>query len=517
MKKNRTKMWIILTIVSVLLLAAAIVFLFVFLLPMIGKGKLLDAFARGDEEAVEEYFEDKTYDEQIKLRDELKEEVREIVVYTHNQYMDQKKTYDELYAVYETVEDVRSYEGMTEPSFAIIQIPKLTEFYETGVKRYLEVDYPYSDEEYKKASDNFYMYLRIRRTDDDDSLYYNWQDTEREAYDKAVETALDSVLMEKFAAYSAGNLDINEAQAYIDTAVDFWGSDYAYQLSRTIEYELTFRQYMADVEESEEEKSYFYALGQIDSIVNNYKDVEEFAEWEQKFADKKTQLEKNAKDYYVAKAIEANQEGDFTTADYLVQELKNYFGQDFDTTEIDAARPAEWIAPYIDFMDNWEAELSQDYKDENLDEVKPTRVFLEDLDGNGTPELCLYGEAKTIFVYTYYDGMVTVEAAARFVYGLGPDNEIITGGTVKNDGVQSTIWNVWRYKCREGYSDYDFATHSISGDEHRYNIGVHNGEKIEVDEATYLAKKQEMVDLKARDLPEGASVSDYEEYIRSWK
>ena len=522
------KKWVIMFLVSLVLIASAVVFTFVFLIPKIERGKLLDAVLTGDEAKTKENFRELTNED----KEDLREDIQDIVVYTHNRYIDGKISYDDLFATYSTVESIRNYRGMTEKSMENLQPAKLIDSYEKAVGLY-DPDGSRSGDAYKQERDNFRNLMRCKNKDGD-SLRSNWESDLKDAYDKKVTDALDAYLKEKYEAYRNGSMDYDKADAYARTADSFWGSDYSGKIRAQIYYDKWYQERLDEAEEYAAKKEYFSALNRIDSVRRNNENVAEYAAWKSRFNEKYKEYEEAAKSYYTEQAIEYIKEGDTYQADYLVRQLKEHFGEDFDTSAIDAARPAEWIDPFLKVMKNWKSNLKNDYQryrnnagiynEYDFDEYLPDQILLMDLDADGTPEMILQNSEQDAFIYSYHDGNTWFMGGVIDYKGIREPGEFLFAMTLKDeDGYSMT------YRILECVRDHQLVVdrcicHMVKGEEHRYyegtNITVSGDfdDIAEIDEATYNQKKDEFDALKKADsMPVGVAIDGYEEYIRNWK
>ena len=523
------KKWVITLLVSIALIAASIVFTFVFLIPKIGRTKLLDTVLSGDREKTREEFRELTNDE----KEDLKEDIEDIVVYTHNRYMDGKISYEEMFSVYYSVETIKNYRNMTEKSFEIVQPPKLIESYEKAALLYDAKAGNYGDDFNKERE--VFQNLYNCRDGEGNTIRTYWDSEVEEAYKDKMKTELDAYLKEKYDAYFAGTLDYEKADAYVKTAYSLWHSEYVNELSDKLYYDKFFREQLEEVDERASKKDYFSALRYMDMIRENYGAKASYIyDWKSVYDEKYKELEETAKSYYTEQAIEYIKEGDTYQADYLVRQLKAQFGDDFDTSAIDAARPAEWIDPYLKVMKNWKSNLKTDYNryrqnagiyDEyDFDEVCPDQILLMDLDSDGIPEMILQNDKKDAFIYSYHDGNTWFLGGLIDYKGIREPGEFLFATTIKDEDGYSMTYRIME-SVKEHQLRIDLCIgHMVKGDQHWYYEGKNLNSAgdiddfTEIDETTYNTKKDEFDAMqKADNMPAGAAIDGYEEYIRSWK
>ena len=523
------KKWVITLLVSLALIAASLVVTFVVLIPKIGRTKLLDTVLSGDREKTREEFRELGNEE----KEDLKEDIEDIVVYTHNRYMDGKISYEEMFSVYYSVETIKNYRNMTERSFEIVHPPKLIESYEKAVGLYDAKNGNYSGDDFYKEKDNFQNLMRCRDAEGNSIRTY-WDSEVEDTYKRKMQDELDAYLKGKYESYLAGSIDYEKADAYVKTAASFWSSEYTGELRDKLYYDKYFQEQLDDVEKLAEEKEYFSALRQIESIRQYYSDNEVYPGWESRFDEKYKEYEEAAKTYYVEIAIEYLKSGDNYMAEYTVQQLKQHFGEDFDTSAIDAARPADWLDPYLRIMKDWKSNLKTDYQnfrnmsgvyeEFDFEELCPNQILLQDLDADGIPEMILQNDKKDVFIYSYHDGKTWFLGGVIDYKGIREPGEFIFVATVKDEDRLSVT-----YRILECVKDHQlvidtYIGHVISDGEHMYyqgsNISSINDvdDFSEIDEATYNTKKDEFDAMqKAENMPAGVAIDGYEEYIRNWK
>lgn len=517
----KSKKWIIITIISVVLLAASIVFLFVYLLPTMKTGKALDELAEGDDDAIE-LFGEMDSDK----RDSLKDDVKDIIVYTANQYVDGKKNYKETFDVLSTVEKIRAYRGMTEEAFEIITLPKLKDIYETAVLAYDGGNAVGQD--FYDAQNDFNAALRLKEDKDDvDSIYYDWDSNTSDKFNKAMTDAMDAYLKEKEDAYAAGDMEYQKIMDYCTTASYFWYSDYASSLRNTLYYEEVLSKNYDEIKAEYDEKEYFDVIDDVNYEKNWYEDQEAWKKWGPKFEELAQQATDQGKVYYVQEAIRYVNEGDMYEAEWLMSKMKQYFGDDFDLSEVEAAIEENsheaWMEAYVEMMKGWRQEVESDLKYASMtaglidpsqytvDDINPDRVILQDLDGDKTPELLLKGE-KQILVYGY-DGYDADFAGLLTPIGFGNTPYVVVEASEKIDEETDVA-----VEALLSYKDCRFTAEKIVGHAEYMGQTVYlhatgDGNAEQLDEETYKTELAEVESYISGNLPEGVAITDYEEYI----
>ncbi len=510
------KKWMIMTFISILLAVASVIFVFVYLLPKTKEKKFLDAVFEGNKEKIAEYLEGFS----AETVESLKDEVKDIVVYTHNQYAAGLKSYDSMLSVYENVETIRKYKGFTADSLTMVQEPLLLESYEKGVGIYDTGD------AYYRERDKFKDLYRIKASDGA-YIEYLWDDATELKYQRNIDAFLDSYLKEKYTAYKEGNLDMKTAQRYIYCADDFWDSDYVSELRNQIYYDELFSSEMSRIVEYEDGDRYFEAMSYLDSVRELYQNNDFYAAWKDAFEKKSGELDKKAREFYPQLAIEYMSKGDRDSAEVIVRQLKERFGEDFDVSAIEEAGLTEWQKAYLGIMEDWAATVEQDFWKaydqtsgddtaiKDFDEVKPDRILLLDINNDDIPELVFDNGKNKVFIYSYLDGHAEFLCYLFGFSSVSSKHEFIYEGENDADGARREYIVVY-HLAREDLYVSTYAIDQETDGEHMYlyGEGVEDLKEISLEEFEEI--KRGVDSSKAGDsLPFGAYVSDYDSYIKS--
>ena len=515
----KSKKWIVVTIISLVLIAASVVFAFVWMLPMIKKNSALNKLAEGESADIAEMIADMDADQKT----EIKKDVNDVVVYSVNQYLDGKKNYNETYKVLKAVEQIKACRGMSAEGFRLMNIPKLKQIYEEGVQLYTED----KNDAYDEKEEEFSWIYHAKLKDVDEELYYNWDSAARGTYDEAVQSALDEVLKEKYDEFSAGTVTYEEVKKYDEVAKDFWYSDYAFEVSNELYYDEYFQERLADYQKDYDEKEYFDVLDNIRYLKENYSGEKAWDRWKDRFEELNNKAEETGKTYYVDQAIQYVNDGDTYEAEWLMSRMKSYFGEDFDLSKVEEAIKAntheEWMEEYVALMDNWKSELNNDLpyagmtaelidcKQLSADIINPQNVVLYDFNNDGVPELALKGAEYTA-VYAY-NGYGTELTGVITLMGVGnPPYAAIALTQEIEEGVPAYAEALIRYKEECWFLDKIVATTSYLGEV--YYLGRNDDGDVEmISETDYLAIKKEIEENVKGDLPAGVGINDYKDYI----
>ncbi|MBR3537923.1 MAG: hypothetical protein IKN79_02485 [Eubacterium sp.] len=518
----KSKKWIVITIISLVLIAAALVFSFVWMLPMINKKQALNKLAEGDETKVAEIVSELDKDAQ----EEWKKDVEDIVVYTVNQYLDGKKNYDETFKVLQAVEQIRTFEGMTAEGFRYINIPKLEQIYVEAAGLFTDD----GNDAYDQKAKEFERVHYAQKDDKDTGLYYNWDSKSKDDYKTAVTAALDAKLKEKYDAYTAGTLSYEDIKKFTNTARSLWYSEYAYEVSNDLYYDELFQRSLEEFQKQYDEKNYFDVMDNVKYFKESYANEKSWSRWESRFDELYKKAEEEGPKYYEDKAIEYASKGEIYYAEDLMDQMKRYYGDNVDLSKIQKAikdnTHEEWMEEYVSLMDDWKKHLTEDLKyggmtaelvdcsQLSVDIINPQYVMLYDFDNSGIPELILRG-TEYMAVYAYngnnyeFSGVITP-------MGVGNPPYVVVGLTQEiEEGIPAIAEALIRFKDEGFFLDKIVATTSYNGEV--YYLGMdENGDATVISESDYNKDKEMIEGNITGQLPVGVSISDYKEYIYSY-
>lgn len=501
------KKWIVVTVVSFSVMIFSVLFALLFVLPKINRERFLSSVSEGDAARADRAAERLSSGEKA----DMYEDIRDIVVYSHNQYADGKMSYEELLGVYRVVEKFPEYRGITAESLAEVQFPKLTECIERGALAYGQAGF-------FQEQDAFDDLMKVRGAGGQESVSEKWEENTRVVYETKIKRALDAYLMGKYAQYKAGTMGYEEVKSCLDTASSYCETEYTEQLEDELYFDGVFLKALDRIDQCEQEENYLGALDRIAEARNYYEDLEQYASWKDKFDSWQEKLTEKAKDYYTKKAIDCIANEDLMEAEEIVREMKRRFGDGFDTTPIDEVRPPAWVEPYLKFMGGgWEKTIRDYFIREGMDYYPPVQVLLWDLNGNGTPELLLDDGDHHTSIFTLHENNVTpVDYLTDYQY-VGKNGEFIYTGTTREDGAEVTERRVLCFTENQMLLDVG-VLHIMKDGEHRYLLRNYDREDEELGEAEYMQLKNEIDERRAGEsLTGGAPVEEYEEYIRNWR
>ncbi len=517
----KSKKWIIIGLISLALIVAELVLLFVWVLPGMKKNKALKSIEDGNVSEAKTLFSELS-DSAV---NDLRNDVNDIIVYKSNLYLEGKTDYSSFYNTMKAVESVSRYNEMTYEAFKTVNIPRMQTVYEELVTATIN-----KSKDADAKLDEFRHLKRCENSDDDTGIYYGWVNGKDREYEKDVQTAMDSYLKEKYDAYKAGRLDYEKMNIYAATAGSAWYSDYTYEVQTELSYDKYFSEYLDEAKSYYDKDDYWQAMKKIDNVREWYKEEEVYQNnWQSKFDTLYSEAENKAKVYYPQKAIDAAKNGDTATAETIIRELKKHFGDDFDVSQIEQNMHADWQRAYVEYMADWKKNLERDVVEgaaggdyfemtkEELEQKLPTKVFLMDIDGDSVPEMLLSAK-DTLYIFTYSSSKVVYTGQFPWL-GLGDKNTLVAAKTGEEEGINLTM---------EVLLSFDNAKWSVRS---MVAQGEANGQKVygvgnspdradlkTVDEAAYNdAKAAIESEIKKTSLSGGALIDNYEKFIYNYK
>ena len=514
----KTKKWITIGLISLAVLIASVVLLFVLVLPGINRVNGMKALEEGNKTEASKYFGEMEREKQ----EDFKDDVKDLVVYKANQCLKGEISYDEFFKVMDTIEDVRGFRGMTEAAFVAVNGPRMKNLYQEAVEEYKKNG---SSSAFTAKRDEFRL-LRDAEWNGYSALLYNWDDYD-DFRDK-LQDPLEADLKAQYSSYQAGTVDYDTMAAYIEVAENFWYSENAYTMSSEMYYDKVLKQELEEAKEYYDKEDYWSALRIIDNAKEWYGEEAAYSKWASRFDTMKEEAETKAKTYYVDKAIEAAKEGDTYEVESIISQLKDRFGEDFDVSAIEQNLHTEWQKAYVEyFAGDWKSDIQTeiDYIDPeddfyglkhmDMDKDLPTKMFMYDFDNDKVPEILL-ANSTYMFIYAYYNGSVRLAGGLQW-RGLGDKPYIVSTAVVQAEVADINVTLLVKYEKGE-LAPEKMTAYATSDGQEVYAVATtgDNLEQVEKD-AYNTATEEILAQVKTTSLSGGANVSDYEKYIYSWK
>lgn len=514
----KTKKWITIGLISLLVLIVSVILLFVLVLPGINKNKAMKALEEGNKVEAAKLFGEMKEDQ----RESFKDSIKDLVVYKANQCLKNEITYDDFYKVMDAVEEIYTFNGMTRDAFLAVNAPKVKQLYADAVAEYKKNQH---SDAFQKLQEQFQNLLDAD-WNNQGSLVYNFDDYEE--FRNQLTAPVEAEMQAKYDAYSAGTLDYDETMAYVEAAEYLWYSEKAYDIQSELHYDKVFKEELDKAKERFDQEEYWDCMSYIESTRSWYGDEKAYSKWKSQFDTLYEEAENKAKTYYVEKAIEEAKEGNTYEVEEIINKLKEHFGEDFDTSAIEQNMHEEWQKAYVEFFaGDWKAGLREEVdridegndffglKSLDLDKDLPSKMFLKDLDGDGVPEV-LVADSKYMIVITYYNSRVIAAGILQWT-GLGDGAKIISAGNMKYEDIDISVNLV--VELKNGKLEYRQMTATGTKDGQVIYGVAENGVSLQqVEEDAYNAAVEAIkAEVKTTSLTGGANLADYEKYIYSYK
>ena len=514
----KTKKWITIGLISLLVLIVSVVLLFVLVLPGIKKNKAMKALEEGNKVESAKLFGEMKEDQ----REDYKDSIKDLVVYKANQCLKNEITYDEFYKVMDAVEEIYTFNGMTEDAFLAVNGPKVKQLYADAVAEYKKNQH---SDAFQKLQDQF-QNLMDANWNNQGSLVYNFDDYKE--FRNKLTAPVEEEMQAKYDAYNAGTLDYEETMAYVETASYLWYSEKAYNIQSELHYDKVFKEELDKAKEKFDQEEYWSTMSYIDNTRSWYGDEKAYSKWKSQFDTLYEEAENKAKTYYVEKAIEEAKAGNTYMVEEIINDLKAHFGEDFDVSAIEQNMHEEWQKAYVEFFaGDWKADLKKEIeridegndffglKSLDLDKDLPNKMFLKDLDGDGVPEV-LVADSKYMIIITYYNSRVITAGMLQWI-GMGDGGIIVSAGKMVYQGIDISLNLVVKLKNGKLENQKMTTTGSKDG-QVIYGVAEGNGELEQVEEDAYNAAVEAVkAEIKTTALTGGANLADYEKYIYSYK
>lgn len=501
MVKNKKK-WIIITVISLVLIAAEVLFSIFYLIPLMKGNKVIEKVKAGDSVGAEEIMDTLSKSDRAKVKDK----VRDVVVSETNNYITNNGDYDKLKKLLLTVENVSWFYNMADDCFTEANPKELKRIYDELVT---ELSGSSSDSRKSDALlsslHDVYFITGEEKIDGVDTIsnYLEYFDpTALQNYQAYIKEYFNDILQKDYDNYLAGNGNIDRIVIEADIVSRYFyksksGSDLAVDIKAELETAQTLQAYIDKMEEFSDNKEYVEAVNQYIECTTKYADkilAENVKTVKNKLDDAYKRAIEEGTIYYNSKFEEFKEKKDKDSAKKLYEEVKDHFALNDDV--LSGFNP-EWAESYIAFMNNYEKHLKdaldkgnpiKDYipTDAGLFDLDaPKSYSLYDLDKNGTPELIINGE--------YYSHI--------FAYKSGKVEYIATTGkliTTKDDTICARVY------INQELGDYMAAE--------KYLLFKFDGKKIEISKYT---SGEVFKDGTVKYIVDGKETTDSNEFIKA--
>ncbi len=411
---------------SLVITIIALIVLFSVLVPLSNRAKAFKLVQDGEARKAKRYINEFTESQ----RDDFEEDLKDYIVYVTNQYIDGDISYGEARKALLCVENLKSFKGITGNAFARINAIEIDRFISAKAKNSKDGNYDYDD--VKVVNDLYRVY-----DGEDDYFYSNFKND----YSEFIEKYLDNKIEAKYTEYCDGKKSYEEMRAYtyILEASRIHSSK-VMEVENKLYYDSLYNEELKIAQGYIDSNEYFSAIDLLKSDIRWYENDDSFKDYKKKFLDLYNTAYDEGEKYYLAKAKEYAEAGQFDELKKIYMSLKDVYGDDIDDTEIQNMIHQPWMDAYIEFMKDWEKNLKTDvatgvkigdYFDSStvkVDSYKPDEICLADLDGDNIPELIL-SYISVAYIYTY-DGSKVVFTGVFQYYGITEDNKVIISGSI---------------------------------------------------------------------------------------
>ena len=510
----KSKKWLIIGITAVLfiLLEAAATILFV--VPSIYKNKMIDALKAGDGTAAASYY-DKV---KFLVEGDRDAVVKGFIISETNDYLRGNGTYEDVIKKVRASESIGAFKGKNLEAVEDISLTQCINVLEDSHSSFYEED--------DKILDAVSKFSKVYNVTDvaGVSLLDGYVESDKAAYQKFMDERLDGYLKGKFSKFKAGEMDFDEIYAYVSIArTAFNETEYCDELGVELEYIKLYEDQLKRIKQYMEDGEYATAYQMAKSMLDVPADQSVFPEYKADYTKAKDEAYKKAKEDGLAKALELAKAGDEDGANAIMDELREMCGNDVDFSEIEKYLTPKWAKAYAAFMADWDKNLntqcttspyvktsSSKHPDQSInsteflqyDKFKPEKLFIADIDNNGTPEMVLMS-SLTCYIETYSDDRVKLVTLVVPLTGLGENGVVIqngenTYGTIKISGDSAEF------------------THFVYNDDILYYRNGY-GEDFMVDKSDYQEEYDIIKSMDVYPLPGTYAVADYQKAIDDFR
>lgn len=383
------KKWSVITVISLILIALEVTSVFVFILPGFNKNEVFAELTEGDSEDAQEII-DKLSD---KDQDKVKDLMDDFATYKCNEYAEGKLSYKKLTKILKAIDDMDGYYDFTYKYYTYAASREIIKLCDDAYK------------EYKSNGKSMQYYSYQTEISD---IYYDVNTR------TGIDEELEKNINDRYQQFTAGLISFEEISEYMEVVNDLYvgnayytASDISYKLNLIKEYQQKYDEVKAYFDNNQ----YFEA---IDACNNAYISEDDTTGYYDKFEELKKEAYETGKTYYIEEAMKLADANKNEEAKSLIAKIKEVYGDEVDTKEVEKKIIAPWMLAYVKYVDNLENNLKKDMTkgvkigdcdDSSLidvDKNMPTLIYLYDFDGDKIPEMLLSNE--TYYYIISFDG-----------------------------------------------------------------------------------------------------------------
>ena len=500
--RKGTKVWLIIFIIDIILIAAGAVAGAIFILPKYYEAKFYNAIEAGKrEEASKILFTDFGF---VKKRVDVS--LPDYLTYYANLYLDGKTDYDTVKDIYIEIENMDGYATVTEPYFSRINSIEIINAYKTAVRDYIDNGSKgYVNPELKEAFDTVYLIKKY---------FVRYADNFKGDYKDTLDSVLNSELEEQFATFQSGEMKYRVIDAYAEIAVEYYyDKEYATWVKNSLRGAADINDAYLQAREHYRNKEYFECIELLRNSINEYKGNELYATFKDDYESLLGKAETEGKEYYISEAVRLAKEESFDEAIELADKTKEFF-KDADISEVQELCRPKWKEKYKEYLHNLPENIKEDMgkgvsvaglfnsSEYSTEGTLPEKLYIADIDGDDVPDMILMDDEKAFFY----------GCDRRGVYFLGVCNLL----GLASDGVVSHFGGSGHdayYYLGLSNGKWDIKLSAVKDDTD--NGTVYKVDNAESDADGYEAAVQE-IQSKIKEV-KSVSVEDYESYIDSLK
>ena len=527
---SKSKKWLVIAIISLVLFAAEVVAAILFVLPSMQKNEFFDYVKKGDVALAGDAQKtiDKLSDSDKKAAVDM---VEDLIVKETNNYINGKKSYEELKRLLVTVENIKNCWGMTAGCFKEANKLELGKIYDELVS--IGKDGAGYAEKKQEFSEVFLITgINTAAAEDEASTieYLGYFDQNVvETYKTEIKEFLEAKLKTSYDEYVAGNLDADrlsdETEIMIDAVYsNIFADGFAYTVKEELKVVKEIQEYRDSIKSKTDSQDYVGALKTYLELYEKYGSNVVYLDYRTEIEELRQKAYDEGLTFYKNKFDEFQQAKDKDGAQKLYDEIKDFYGEAFNIDEIIGSMKPEWADTYIDYLKNLEAnckagmdletEMDKVMKFTSADYAKDTLTdfLLADITGDKIPELIIMGN-DTSHIVTYENGKA-VYLATTGILAYTAENTLVTA-YVHNENSE------W---ATEIYAEFSFSGSALKVITSSYGYVDKDGNKIykvdgaDADNEGFVNKGNEIIAKAVKDLPSSGRLdSDYETVINNYQ
>ena len=525
---SKSKKWLVIAIISLVLFAAEVVAAILFVLPSMQKNEFFDYVKKGDVALAGDAQKtiDKLSDSDKKAAVDM---VEDLIVKETNNYINGKKSYEELKRLLVTVENIKNCWGMTAGCFKEANKLELGKIYDELVAIGSNGS-GYADKE-QEFKDVFYITDYASEGEEQTMVNYlgYFEESVQLEYINGIKEYLEAKLKASYDSYVAGSLDANKLSDETDMLIKlvyegYYTDGFAYTVRDELKISKEIREYRDAIKTKADSQDYVGALKTYLELYEKYGSNVVYLDYRTEIEELRQKAYDDGLTFYKNKFDELLKAKDKDGAQKLYDEIKDFYGEAFNIDEIIGSMKPEWADAYIYVIKNLDDVVKQCMDSETeMDKVMPltsadfiagdaTDYLIADLDGNKTPELIIMG-ATMSHIFTYENGNIVYIASTGFLATTAENGVYVTALLLSNDTSAS-----------ETYAEFTLSGKTITVLSSSYGYASSTGESVfkvngaDSDKEGFVNAGNEIIKKAGKDFASSGKISgDYETVISNYQ